>query len=60
MTEAPKTPGQFFIEALIKSGAIKTEDDLTPDQLIEISELNQSRDVLAEISKGLPTSPLSS
>lgn len=51
MPETIKTPGQLFIDRLIQTGTISREEDLTPEQLQIVSQLNQSRDILRDISE---------
>ena len=57
MTESsnqePKTPGRLFIEKLIKSGAIKSAEDLTAEQMRVLSELNQSQDMIGSLQEDL-------
>ena len=52
----PKLPGQIFIEELIKAGVINSIEDLTPDQLAHISELNQSQDMIGKWQEDLDKS----
>lgn len=41
-----KTAAELFVDALIRAGKIKSEDDLTAEQLEKLKELNQNKDLV--------------